>query len=198
MAKTNGKGSTAKLRQGAHRHRGARRDHRRRPAAGPADARLRQRGLRQDAAGDGVPGARRDRVRRAGRLHGLRGDRRGADRRTSARSASTSTSWPSRRSCCVDHVARRAQRDRGDRRIRPRGAVHPPRLRDRLDRRQARRARHDRDALRRLLEPGDPARRAAAAVPLAQGQGRHRGHHRASAATGRSPARASRSTSPTA
>ena len=37
---------------------------------------------------------------------------------------------------------RRAQRDRGDRRVRPRGAVRPPRLRHRLGRRQARRARH--------------------------------------------------------
>ena len=47
---------------------------------------------------------------------------------------------------------RRAQRDRGDRRIRPGRAVHPPGLRHRLRRRQARRAGHDRDALRRPVQ----------------------------------------------
>ena len=73
---------------------------------------------------------------------------------------------------------RRAQRDRGDRRVRPRGPVHPPRPRHRLDRRQARRPRHHRDAVRRPVQRRDPARRAAPAVPLAQGQGRHRRHHR--------------------
>ena len=73
---------------------------------------------------------------------------------------------------------RRAQRDRGDRRVRPRRPVHPPGPRHRLDRRQARRARHHRDALRRPVQRRHPARRAAPAVPLAQGQGRHRGHHR--------------------
>ena len=71
-------------------------------------------------------------------------------------------------------------------------------LRHRLDRRQAGRARHHRDALRRPVQRGDPPRRAAAAVPLAQGQGRHRRHHRRARRRARSPARAWRSTSPTA
>ena len=128
--------------EGADRHLGPGRDHRRRPAARPADARLRRRGLRQDAAGDGVPRARRD-----------------------ASTASPACSWRSRRppselaqnvrslgfdldELVAEEEARdrlrphRAQRDRGDRRIRPRGPVHPPRPRDRLGRRQARRARH--------------------------------------------------------
>ena len=38
--------------------------------------------------------------------------------------------------------------------------------------------RHDRVAVRRPVQRGHPARRTAAAVPLAQGQGRHRHHHR--------------------
>ena len=58
-------------------------------------------------------------------------------------------------------------------------------LRHRLDRRQARRPRHHRDALRRPVQRGHPPRRAAAAVPLAQGQGRHRRHHRRARATAR-------------
>ena len=49
-----------------------------------------------------------------------------------------------------------------------------------------------------LPQPRHPARRAAAAVPLAQGQRRHRGHHRRARRGTRSPATASRSTSPTA
>ena len=77
---------------------GARRDHRRRPAQGPAHAGLRHRRLRQDPLRHGVPRPRGHRVRRAGRLHGLRGDGRRADQERRARSASTSTSWSSRRS----------------------------------------------------------------------------------------------------
>ena len=42
----------------------------------------------------------------------------------------------------------RAQRDRGDRRIRSRRALHPARLCHRLDRRETCGARHDRDAVR--------------------------------------------------
>ena len=46
---------------------------------------------------------------------------------------------------------RRAQRDPGDRRVRSGRPVHPPRARDRLDRRQARRPRHHRNALLRIV-----------------------------------------------
>jgi hypothetical protein len=89
-------------------------------------------------------------------------------------SASRASSWPSRRpprnwperrslglrprrlvragEAGVDSRARRAQRDRGDRRVRPRRPVHPPGLRHRLDRRQARGARHHRDAVRRPVQ----------------------------------------------
>ena len=83
-----------------------------------------------------------------------------------------------RKKILVDYVQHRTQRDRGDRRIRPRRAVHPPGLRHRLHRREARRAGHDRDALRRPVPDRDPAGGAAPPVPLAQGQGRDRRHHR--------------------
>ncbi len=53
----------------------------------------------------------------------------------------------------IDHVTIERERDRGDRRIRPGGAVHPPRRCDRRGRRQARRARHDRGAVRRAAKP---------------------------------------------
>ena len=73
---------------------------------------------------------------------------------------------------------RRAQRDRGDRRVRPRGPVRPPRSRGRVDRRQACRARHHRVAVRRTPERSDPARGAAAAVPLAARSRPHGGDYR--------------------
>ena len=64
---------------------------------------------------------------------------------------------------------RRAQRDRGDRRIRPGGALRPPGQHDRRGRRQAGRPRLAGGALRGPPQRGDPARRAPPPLPLAQG-----------------------------
>ena len=163
--------------EGEDRHPGPRRDHRRRPAARPADARLRQRRLRQDHARRRVHRPRRHRDGRARGLHDLRGERRGAQReRALARLR------PRQAGAAEEGRARlrphRAQRDRGDRRVRPRGPLHPPRPCDRHDRRQAGRARHGRGPVRRLAESRHPPRRTAAPVPLAEGPRRHRGHHR--------------------
>ena len=58
----------------------------------------------------------------------------------------------------------RAQRDRGDRRIRSRRAVHPAWARDRFHRRQTRGARHGRGAVRRPAQSRHSARRVAPAV----------------------------------
>ena len=60
----------------------------------------------------------------------------------------------------------------------PRRAVRAARRSDRRGRGQAGRDRHDRDAVRRVLEHGDPALRAAPPVRLAQGPRGHRGDHR--------------------
>ena len=79
--------------------------------AGAADAGVRQRRMRQDAAGHGIPRARRSGVRRAGRLHGLRGEGRGAGDELRLARVSTSTRWSRRRSWCRLRP-RRAQRDR--------------------------------------------------------------------------------------
>ncbi len=73
--------------------------------------------------------------------------------------------------------ARGTRRDRGNGRVRPRRPVRPPWLRDPIGGRQARRARHHRVALCRSCERVHPARGAATAVPVAEGQGRHRGDH---------------------
>ena len=90
------------------------------------------------------------RARRARRLH--RRSRRPprSSPRTSPRWASTSTRCRPRKLLAIDHVHVDRARDRGDRRLRPRGAVRPPRACDRFDRRQARRPRHARGAVRRL------------------------------------------------
>ena len=114
-----------------------------------ADPGLRRRRLRQDPAGHRVPGPRSHAVRRAGRVHGLRGDRRRTDAERPLRWASTSTTWSSRKKLVARLRPHRAERDRGDGRVRPGRPVHPPGPRDRLDRRQAGRARHHRNALRR-------------------------------------------------
>ncbi len=66
------------LAQGSDGHPGAGRDHGGRPAQGTAHPHLRQRRLWQDALRHGVPRQGRHPVRRARRLHGLRGDRGGA------------------------------------------------------------------------------------------------------------------------
>ena len=134
--------------------------------------------VRQDDARHRVPRARRDAVRRARRLHDVRGERRGADRRTCARSASTSTSWSASKKLVLDHV----HIERSE--IEETGEYDLEGLFIRLghaidiDRRQARRPRHARGAVRRAAQRRDPARRAAPAVPLAQGPRRDRGHHR--------------------
>ena len=75
----------------SHRHPRPRRDHRGRPAARPADAGLRRRRLRQDAAGDGVhrPRHHASSTSRASSWPSRRRPRNWP--RTSPRSASTST-----------------------------------------------------------------------------------------------------------
>ncbi len=72
----------------------------------------------------------------------------------------------------------RAQRDRGERRVRPRGAVRAPGLRRGLHRREARGARHHRDAVLRLHRRRAAARRAAPPVRLDQGSRPDGDHHR--------------------
>ena len=134
--------------------------------------------LRQDPAGHGVPRAR-----------------------CAANTTSPASSWPLRRpprtwpktsprsgidlndlvaqnKLFVDyvHIERSEIEETGEYDLE--GSVHPPGLRHRRHRRQARGAGHDRDPLRRVCQRSDPARRDAPAVPLAQGQGRHRHHHR--------------------
>ena len=134
--------------------------------------------LRQDAPRDGVPGARRDAIRRARRVHGLRGDRRGAGRerplaRLRPRRGSSGASGS-----LIDHV--RVERSE----IEETGEYDLEglfvRLGHAIDTVGAKRVVLDtiESALQRLLERGDPARRAAPAVPLAQGPRRHRGDHR--------------------
>ena len=137
-------------------------------------------------------------VRRAGRVHGLRGDRRGAGAERRARSASTSTSWSRGSKLAIDYV--RVERSE----IEETGEYDLEGLFIRLgyaidiDRRQARRARHHRDAVRR------PFQRRPSCAPSCAGcsaGSRTRASPRsspASAARARSPATASRSTSPTA
>ena len=70
---------------------------------------------------------------------------------------------------------RRAQRDRGDRRIRPRaGCSSASATRSTRSAPSASCSIRSRRCSAGFDEPGDPARRAAAAVSLAEGQGRHR------------------------
>ena len=148
--------------------------------------------------GDGVPGPRRHRVRRAGRLHGLRGDAPRSWPRTSARSASTSTSSSRQKKLVVDyvHVERSEIEETGEYDLE--GLFI--RLGYAIDSIGAKRVVLDtiETLFGGLSNAGHPARRAAPAVPLAQGQGRHRRHHRRARRRARSPARAWRSTSPTA
>ncbi len=82
-----------------------------------------------------------------------------------------------RKKILVDYVSCRTDRNRGDGGVRPRGPVHPPWTRHRHDRGEARRARHDRVALRGIFERGDPAIGASAPVPVVKGKGGHRRHH---------------------
>ena len=146
--------------------------------ARPADARLRRRRVRQDAAGDGVPRPRRRRVRRAGRLHAfeetaeeLAAERRLAGLRPRRR-------WPRRRRSVVDYV--RVERSE----IEETGEYDLEglfiRLGHAIDSIGAKRVVLDthRGAVRRPVQRRHPARGAAPAVPLAEGQGRHRDHHR--------------------
>ena len=71
--------SSDSIAQVPHRHPGSRRNHRRRDAARAAHAGLWRRGVRQDVARCGIPRAWRDAVRRAGRIHGFRGDGSGVE-----------------------------------------------------------------------------------------------------------------------
>ena len=144
---------------------------------GPPDPGLRRGRLRQDAARHGVPRPGHRRVRRARRLHGLRGDGRGAGRERRLPGLRRPSIAPDR--AARDRLRpRRAERDRETGEYDLEGLFI--RLGAAIDahRRQAGRARHHRGALRRPAQRGDPAGRAAPAVPLAQGQRGHRGHHR--------------------
>ncbi len=169
-------GEAADAPEGSHRNSRARRHHWRRAAERPAHASLRQRRLRQDAAVDGVPRSRRGRLRRERRVHRVRGDARGARRERSVSRIRGGPAHRERQDRDGSHPDR-AKRDPGDRRLRPRRAVHPAGARDRHGRRETRRARHDRNAVRRVHESRRVARGATAPVPLAQGQGRHVHHH---------------------
>jgi hypothetical protein len=181
---------SAAPRASAERRPRARRDHGWRAPARPAHAGLRRGGVRQDAARDGVPRPR-DRTRRARSLRVLRGDvRRAGDELRLARLRS-----PRARAQQEAHRRlrqRRAPPDRGDRRVRPRGAVHPARLGHGRDRREARGARLRRDAVLRPLQRRHPARRAEAPLPVPEGARRHgrrdgrarRGHADATRARG--------------
>ena len=160
-------------------HRGPRpgRPHRRGAAGGPADTRLRRARLRQDAPLHGVPRARRKGVRRAGRVRLVRGDGRRPRgqlrlarlRPGGARRAEAARARPR---------APRAQRGRRGGRVRPRRALRAHRVRGRLDRRDAHRARLGRVAVRRAAQRVRPARRAPPPVPLAQGARPHGDRHR--------------------
>ncbi len=72
----------------------------------------------------------------------------------------------------------RSLRSRRNRRLRPGGAVPAARIRRGPDRRQAYRARYDREPVLGVLQSGDPARRNPPPVRLAQAEGPDRGHHR--------------------
>ena len=121
-----------------------------------------------------VRGARA--VRRAGRFHVLRGDGRGAEEQRRVARIRSGGPGPAQEDRARPRL-HRAQRDPGDRRVRPGRVVRPAESRDRFHRRQARGAGHARSAVRRPAQRGHPARRAAPALPLAQGQGRDRRHH---------------------
>ncbi len=84
----------------------------------------------------------------------------------------------SRKKLAMDHVfiERSEIEDTGDYDLE--GPVHPPGLRHRLRRRQTGGAGHGGGPVCRAPQRADPARRAAAPVPLAERQGRHRHHHR--------------------
>ena len=133
-----------------------------------------------------------------GRLHRLRGDRRGARRRTSGRWASTSTTW-SPGSSWRSTTSRSSASE-----IEETGEYDLEglfvRLGHAIDSIGAKRV--VLDTIESLFcgfdNAGAPPRRAAPAVPLAQGPGRHRASSPASGAMARSPATGSRSTSPTA
>ena len=167
-------------------------------AARAADARLRRGGQRQDAAGDGVHRARGARPAGAGGVHGLRGDARRSWLRMSPRSASICRRLIRAQADGARPRQGRAQRDRGDRRVRPGGALRAPGQHDQPGRGQAGGDRLARGALRGPSQRGDPAGRAAAALPLAEGQGGHGRSSPASRAAIRSPATVSRNTSATA
>ena len=145
------------------------RDHRRRSPPRSAHAHLRRRRLRQDALRDGVPGPRRHRVRRAGRLHGLRGDGRGARRERRLARLRPPASWRRRRSSPSTTCASSAARSRRPASTTSRVSSSASSYAIETRRRQARRARHDRVAVQRAAQPGGAALRAAAALPLAQG-----------------------------
>ena len=105
--------------------------------------------------------------------------RRGADRRTCARSASTSTSW-SQQKKIAGRLRRASSAARSRRPASTTSKACSSASGYAIDSIGAKRVVLDTiEALfGGLDQPGDPARRAAPPVPLAQGQGRHRRHHR--------------------
>ena len=152
-------------------------DHRRRFAQGAAHAAVRHRGLRQDRVGHGIPGARRHRVRRAGRVHGVRGDGQGLEQNV----ASLGFDLPAlcaRKKLFVDYVRVERSEIEETGRVRPGRAVHPPGQRDRCGRRQAGGSGHHRVLVRRVFQHQHLARGTPPPVPLVEGEGRHRRDHR--------------------
>ncbi len=133
--------------------------------------------MRQDLDGPGIPRPWGHAVRRTRRLRRLRGDRRGTghQRRLAGFRPGRAGGGSETGHRLRPH---RAERDRGIGGVRPRGPLHPDRVRHRFDRGQAGRDRHPGGALRRAAQPGHPADRAAPVIPLAQGEGRHRDRHR--------------------
>ena len=145
---------------------------------GPADAGLRRAGLRQDPVRRSSSWSAARRARRARRVHDLRGDRARSWLENVASLGFDLDELIAQKRLAIDYV--RVERSE----IEETGEYDLEGLFIRLDhaialdRRQARRARHDRVAVRRAEQRRRPARRAAAAVPLAQGPRHHRGHHR--------------------
>ena len=162
--------------EGAHRNSRPRRGHARRVAERQADAGVRRSRLRQDAARPHFSREWCRSVRRARRAPHVRGERRRNRKRRRVprlRSSAVGRGRKTGRRLC----ARGTQRDRGNGRVRPRGAVRQARPCHSDRGRQARRPRHHRIAVCGPEERHDPSLRAAEAVPVVEGPGGHRRDH---------------------
>ena len=159
------------------RHRGSRRDHRRRAAARAADARVRRRRLRQDAARHGVPARGATAIRRARRVHELRGDRRGAAAERPLARLRPRPRWRAEEARSSTTCGSSAARSRRPANTTSRGSSSGSAPRST---RSARSAWCSTRSSRCSAGSNEahPARRAAPPVPLAQGPRRHGGHHR--------------------